>query len=144
MKRLRLTVFICVCFCIAQAVSATSPQDRRLFNIETKLKKYSLENTSIAIAVKDAKNHQPIFMCNANKSFKPASNMKLLVAAVSLMQLGERFTFKTQLYTNKKLSPNEIDNLYLSFSGDPSLSVKELIHLLQALKKYKIKGNIYI
>ncbi len=107
------------------------------------------DTVSIGIQVKDQKTGQILYAKNANHYFMPASNEKLLTAAAALESFSENFTYKTQLITDVNKIKNGIinDNLYLRFSGDPSLTVMQLDHLIHALSDagiHKINGNIVI
>jgi serine-type D-Ala-D-Ala carboxypeptidase/endopeptidase (penicillin-binding protein 4) len=60
---------------------------------------------------------------NSTKLLIPASNMKIITAAVALVQLGPDYRFKTQLLTDGKIAAGELKgNLIVAGFGDPSSS----------------------
>jgi D-alanyl-D-alanine carboxypeptidase/D-alanyl-D-alanine-endopeptidase (penicillin-binding protein 4) len=68
----------------------------------------------------------------------PASTTKLLTVLTALQTLGNDFTFRTQVLRAG-------DDVYVKFSGDPSLTSQDIKNLLaQALNNRPIKGNLYI
>lgn len=66
-----------------------------------------------------------------NAALNPASNMKLLTAAVALEKLGPEYRFSTGLYG--EIKQGQVDPLVLRGHGDPSLEVADLWQLAQAL-----------
>jgi D-alanyl-D-alanine carboxypeptidase/D-alanyl-D-alanine-endopeptidase (penicillin-binding protein 4) len=68
-----------------------------------------------------------------NLALNPASNMKVLTAAVALSRLGSQYRFSTGLYGQKEGA--RVDTLVLRGQGDPSLSVEDLWSLAQALRQ---------
>lgn len=104
--------------------------------IHTTLKQFG-DTVTIGIQVKDQKSGNIIYSQNANHYFMPASNEKLLTAAAALISLNENFTYQTQLFLNSKKINKGIynDSIYLRFSGDPTLTVPQLDHLINTLSK---------
>jgi len=66
-----------------------------------------------------------------NAALNPASNMKVLTAAVALDRLGSEFRFSTGLYGS--VEAGTIGTLVLRGHGDPSLSTRDLWQLASAL-----------
>lgn len=96
-------------------------------------------NAHVGIIVKSVNDDQIIFEHNANQIFMPGSTLKMLTAAVALKHLGPDFTYSTQLLANDN------PDLYLKFSGDPSLTAKDLTNLFSSLSQagiHHINGNI--
>ncbi len=107
------------------------------------------DTVNIGIQIKDQKTGEILYSKNANHYFIPASNEKLFTAAAALESLNKDFTFQTQLFLDTHKIQNGIlnDTVYLRFSGDPSLTVDQLDHLIQAIAKAgvrKIMGSIVI
>lgn len=68
----------------------------------------------------------------------PASCLKTITALVALKTLGPDYQYETKLYkTNGK-------DIVISFSGDPTLTSKNLMELLQPFKNTKIDGKIIL
>jgi serine-type D-Ala-D-Ala carboxypeptidase/endopeptidase (penicillin-binding protein 4) len=65
-------------------------------------------------------------------ALNPASNMKLLTAAVALDRLGAEFRFSTALYG--KQEGERVETLVLRGQGDPSLETADLWELARALR----------
>lgn len=97
------------------------------------------ENMSAMVI--QAKDGKILFEHRAHQAMTPASTTKILTAYIALKKLGPDFTFNTQILKNG-------DDLWVRFSGDPSLTQSDLKKLLtQALRSQhiqSIKGNIFI
>ena len=80
----------------------------------------------------------------------PASTTKSFTAYSALEYLRPEFTYNTQiLFDETKIDNNGVlsDNLYIKFSGDPSLTKDDFFKLISDLKKYNINtitGDIVI
>lgn len=74
---------------------------------------------------------------NSQYLTKPASLMKLLTATAAWDQLGPSFEFHTILNV-RKVAPHEADVL-LTFQGDPTLQLDDLLALLSHLKAAGIR-----
>lgn len=121
-------------------------------NIEKVLKEnYSItQRLNIAIAVNDLDTDENVYSLNPYNSLVPASVTKLFTAYAALDYLKPAFTYQTQILFDKdkvNSSGTLSDNLYLKFTGDPSLTKNDLRQLFYNLKNYnvkKISGNIII
>lgn len=120
--------------------------------IQKEIKKLNLENIHLGIAVERTKSGQMLFTHYAERSYIPASNNKIFTAIAALFTLDKNFRFKTQIYANET-NLNSVKNgqfngnLYLKFSGDPTLTTTRLTNLIEGLKKKGIRsvsGNVYI
>lgn len=67
-----------------------------------------------------------------HSALNPASNMKILTAAVALERLGAEFRFNTGLYG--KQEGERVEALVLRGQGDPSLETADLWQLVRALR----------
>lgn len=80
--------------------------------------------------------------------FHPASNAKLLTATAAMLSLGADYHFTTSLSAVTPIRGATLNgDLYLHFSGDPSLQANDLFSLLQLLKQQgvtKIQGNVIL
>ncbi len=106
-------------------------------------------NVNIGIEIADLNTNTILYQRNADRSFMPASNLKLYTAAAALLYLGPDYRFTTSLSTDAKQINNGVlkGNLYLNLSGDPSLTQHDLANLLSQLREYPItsvKGDIII
>lgn len=95
------------------------------------------------IRVKDGTN---LFSMNKNKRFRPASNMKIVIAASALKALNSEYRFQTKLYSDSKIKNGVLNgNLIIVGSGDPTFKASELSawkNKLLSLKLEKINGDI--
>lgn len=78
-------------------------------------------------------NGKPLYMLNIEKTFIPASTLKVATALVALKTLGDQFRFKTDFY----LDDNQV--LYVKGFGDPFLISEELTKVGAALKNKGLK-----
>lgn len=106
-------------------------------------------NADIGVYVKSMQHGDALFTRNIHQSLTPASTMKVLTAEAALIYLGPNYRFATQLLTDAKTVKNGIlqGNLYVVFSGDPTLTFSDLAELLLALRDEQINaiaGNVYI
>lgn len=100
--------FLCLC---------TYSQSKQK-NIDDFIANPSFNHASIGICVKDFSG-KDIISHNSNKSFTPASILKIITTATAFETLGTDFRYETTL--SKK------DNrLYITGSGDPTLGTKHL------------------
>lgn len=74
---------------------------------------------------------------NKDMLFPPASTLKLVTALAAKLELGDTFRYTTQL-------EKEGNNLILRFSGDPSLTTKDLEKLFDQAEIKQIKGDLII
>ncbi len=104
---------------------------------------------NIGVKVQNLTNGEVIFAKNANRTYIPASNQKVVTAVAALLYLGSEYRFQTKLL----VSEHSIDNgqlngdLYFKFSGDPDLRIRDIDELVVSLTNHsinRINGNIYI
>lgn len=117
-----------------QATSLDTKQIEELIQI-------TLPNASIGIYCQDADTGKILYERRGQELFPPASTTKLLTAAAALQILGPEYQYKTTLRMNKdQLKDSSLKgNLYVQFSGDPSLTSNDLVQLIQDIKKIGIK-----
>lgn len=84
---------------------------------------------------------------NIRNKFTPASVTKLFTALFAAETLGYDYSFSTTLSYDGKISDNILTgNIYFTGSGDPEISINELLKIVNALKSENIKevrGNFY-
>ncbi|MGX9463181.1 D-alanyl-D-alanine carboxypeptidase/D-alanyl-D-alanine endopeptidase [Shewanella sp. A14] len=112
-------------------------------------------HSQLGITVWDMTTQQSVFEYNNQALMQPASIQKLLTALAATKQLGKSFTYQTQLTTLAKqpLDSSQIDNgiyggdLYIAFSGDPTLTYQNLQQLFAPLSQLgitELTGNIVL
>lgn len=79
---------------------------------------------------------------NENVFITPSSCQKTITALVAYKDLGEDYTYPTQVYLSK--NKGEIEDVRIKFSGDPTLTSERLSNMLEPLKGHNIKGKIII
>jgi serine-type D-Ala-D-Ala carboxypeptidase/endopeptidase (penicillin-binding protein 4) len=115
----------------------------------TTLLSNSLPNAQTGIMVRDAKSDAILFQWHAYQSFTPGSNQKLLSTASILLKLGPKYRYQTTLALNPKHLKKGIfhGNVYIKFTGDPSLgnkAIKTIVKHLAAFGVRTIDGNIWL
>ncbi|GAA4439460.1 D-alanyl-D-alanine carboxypeptidase/D-alanyl-D-alanine-endopeptidase [Ravibacter arvi] len=82
----------------------------------------SMRHGLLGISLINLENGQSLFNLNGEKSFPPASTMKLVTTAAALEILGDTFAFETYLEYDGAIVNGALDgNLYIRGTGDPSL-----------------------
>lgn len=105
-----------------------------------------LENPAIAsgfqgVLIQSLKTGETLYERNADKTFLPASNNKLLTSGVALEKLGKDWVYRTRVYRTGKIDAKGIlhGNLILQGSGDPLLSPDDLKELAAKVKSSGIR-----
>lgn len=109
----------------------------------------NIPESSTGVVVLNAKTGKVLFSRNANHAYTPASNAKVFTAIAALKQLGSHYQFTTSVLLNsQKIKKNVLyGNVYIKFTGDPSLRTSELNELVTQLRKrdiVRITGNVYL
>ncbi|CDZ76956.1 D-alanyl-D-alanine carboxypeptidase DacB precursor [Legionella massiliensis] len=99
------------------------------------------ENINVGVFVQDAKTGKVLYKKDVDRYFMPASNQKLFTAFAALRYLGPDFSYHTQLFADyKKIKKSTLnDNIYLQFSGDPTLTVPQFEFLIESLSEAGIR-----
>lgn len=141
MKRILSRVFLCLICVPACSTSITQSVDRLINMVDPKI--------NMGIDVVDLNTGKTLYQRNANRTFIPASNMKLFSNAAALLVLGPDYRFQSQLSTDAPSLDKGVLNgsLYLHLSGDPSFTQAHLDDLLSNLNTWgitEIKGNVVL
>jgi len=91
-----------------------------------------LPTATVGVLIKNLQTNEIIYSRNAEKLLTPASSVKLFTAAAAMYALPEDFRFITPLSRKDR-------HYYLTFSGSPSLTAKNLGELIANLPKHGIK-----
>jgi serine-type D-Ala-D-Ala carboxypeptidase/endopeptidase (penicillin-binding protein 4) len=96
-------------------------------SFETFISDSAMMHASVSLCLADAETGAVIMEYNSEKSFIPASLMKLITSAAALELLGPQYTFKTTVgYTGTldKSSGRLTGNIVIRGGGDPALGSK--------------------
>jgi D-alanyl-D-alanine carboxypeptidase/D-alanyl-D-alanine-endopeptidase (penicillin-binding protein 4) len=143
----------------ATLVSAANAGAASLEAIQEKVTQYlnsrALRSSEWGIEIVDPKNNQVLFSVNSEKTFTPASVVKVLTTATALEKLGPDFRYKTGVYTDGVLHADGTlaGDLILVGRGDPNLlnppgdgpsqqAFEELAGKLKAAGVKNVLGNI--
>ncbi len=104
---------------------------------------------NMGMVVVDLNTGETLYQRHPERSFIPASNMKLFSDAAALLALGPDYRFKSQLTTDAPLLDNGVlkGSIYLHLPGDPSLTKDNLDTMLSQLPLWGIKriqGNVVL
>jgi D-alanyl-D-alanine carboxypeptidase/D-alanyl-D-alanine-endopeptidase (penicillin-binding protein 4) len=92
--------------------------------LEMLLADSSMQHSSVSICILNTSNGETVFDYNANKSYIPASVMKLLTSAAALELLGPEYRFRTKIgYTGtlNKITGRLTGDIIITGGGDPAL-----------------------
>ena len=146
MKIKKTHIILITALMILNGITFASPN---LSQILSDIISRTAPNAVVGMIVRDAKTGEYLYTKHAGQPFTPASNTKLFTAYTALKTLGFNYKYQTILgiKKNKRLAKIFKGNLYLHFSGDPSLTDKQLGNLIKKLQSKgveKIQGNIII
>ncbi len=105
-------------------------------NIDHIINRQEWSRATWGIFVKSLQSGEVIYSLNRDKFFIPASNVKLLITAASLLKLGADYSIATPIYIKGK--PPNLTSLTVVGRGDPSLKTEDLQELVNQLKKQGI------
>ncbi|MBW2278207.1 MAG: D-alanyl-D-alanine carboxypeptidase/D-alanyl-D-alanine-endopeptidase [Deltaproteobacteria bacterium] len=95
-------------------------------------------NSVVGVTVTDVTTGAEIFALGGDEQLNPASNAKIVTAAVALKVLGPEFEFQTSLHG--KRDGNTIRGpIYIKGHGDPSLSTADLWQMVREVKAMGIR-----
>lgn len=127
-------ILVIGCF-YSHAVFSSSLSD----SLNTMIQK-ELPHASVSVLIKEVGKKDCLYSFEAEKLLTPASSVKLFTAAAAIYKLGKAYQYKTEILASN-------DSIYIRFSGDPSLTSKDLKKLVSQLKEEgynTINGNVVI
>lgn len=137
---LRHALLLCFCACTREASGDLNSQINNLLAHQS-------DNFDTGVYITNASTGQVLYNSDGSHAMTPASNTKVMTAAAAYLYLGSGSTFVTSIDSNAPVSQTINGNVYVKFSGDPTLSTKDVYALAQALKQRgvnTIKGNIVL
>ncbi len=103
---------------------------------------------AVGLWVQPAAQAEPSFHHEEQRSFNPASVMKLITTLAALDQLGAAHTFQTEVLIDGPIKNGILDgSLYLKAGGDPTLTTERVSALLRALRArglQTIRGDLIL
>lgn len=104
------------------------------------------EDLNIGIYVENLETKEVKLAIHPDRKFIPASNTKLFTAYAALDYLGKDFQFKTTILCDTEINKGRSieGNLYIKFSGDPTLSYAHLEGMIKSLNISTIKGDVIL
>lgn len=95
------------------------------------------ERSRWGIEIQTLEEEKTLFSLNGNMFFTPASSLKLLTSAASLIELGTDYRIETTIYSTGT-APN-LTSLRLEGQGDPTISTETLNNIVHQLQSRGIK-----
>jgi len=137
--RTRMMVrILIICLVCIPTLSLASPHKIRR-NIEKLVQSFD-PDVNIGITVRDLTKQRNIVEKNGDRYYVPASNLKLYTDAAAMLALGTDYQFTTALGTSvPKITQQTLKgNVYIKFSGDPTLTTERLVELLKTLNTLNV------
>lgn len=130
MKKIILSILILI---ISSVIACAESIDSVIKKSDTS------KNATVSVSVRKLNTGNVIYENDAHKLMNPASTLKAFTTPVIVKQLGDNYTFKTQIY---KFG----NNAYIKLSADPLFNSKMLKNLISSLKNADLKkpDRIYI
>jgi len=117
-------------------------------SIKEMIVKNKIKPEQVSVLVCSTKSGNVLASHNANTIRKPASVMKVLTTYSALLELGRDFRWPTKFYYHGSYKKGIIHgDLVIKAYGDPTLSSKDIPHIVRRLQKLGIKsitGDIVI
>lgn len=126
-----------------EEVTETRPLTEKMKNILTESR---LEGAMTGVSIRKVSDGELIYSHFGDTRLRPASNLKMITAAVALEKLGPGYQFKTEVATDGKLRNRVLEgNVFLIGKGDPTLLKEDFDQFAQDIKSKgieKISGNL--
>jgi serine-type D-Ala-D-Ala carboxypeptidase/endopeptidase (penicillin-binding protein 4) len=104
------------------------------------LKRAGIAPSGVSIYVQSVDSDKPTLTQNADKSFNPASVMKLVTTTAALDLLTPAYRWKTEMYRDGRVNNGTLEgNLLIKGYGDPSFKAQEFWRMLMSLQQAGIK-----
>ena len=105
------------------------------------------KNETIGVYVETIAPGSVLYSYNGNLPMTPASTTKAFTAAAAYLFLGPDYHYVTTISTNAKMAKTLSGNVYIHFSGDPTLSSVDLDALIDQMRikgVHMITGNVIL
>ena len=105
------------------------------------------DRSTIAIDIYNLTDGKSLYQHNNNLLLHPASNMKILTSIAGLINLGEYYTFRTDLFHTGVIENDTLyGSVFVTGGFDPDFTTADLDSLVRTVKSLGIKyitGGIY-
>lgn len=133
-----------ICFCLIMGWSALFADLNSQLN--TLLQRQSA-HFKTSVYVTNAQTNQVLYDNKGANPMTPASNTKLLTSAAAFLYLGADQRYTTSISSSAPVAPILNGNVYITFSGDPSLTTGAIYSMVKDLRNKgvrAVKGNIVL
>lgn len=148
MRKLAIAAVGCLCVQWGVVASAESVVTAVNHVLSTPKNRLRLARANVGIMVTSMRTGHAYLERNADHLFTPASVQKLFTATAALAYLKPDHHFDTAFYKTGRIAHGTLyGNLYLKFSGDPSLKTTNIDQMVESLKQRGIRrvdGHVYI
>lgn len=128
--------------------AATPPSKVLPAPIARALKQADIPEQSVGLWVQEVTADAPILYYHADRSFNPASTIKLVTTYAGLELLGPAYTWRTNAYYTGRLEGDVLHgDLILKGFGDPKLTLESFLQLLRELRQRgirEIRGDLML
>ena len=91
--------------------------------IDSMVAQSQFRNSHFGVLIVDPEKGDTLYSLNAGKLFMPASNMKIVTGATSLVQLGPDYTYRTEFAAGGRVVRDTLQGaLIVTGRGDPTIS----------------------
>ena len=101
----------------------------------------------IGVYIQNLNTGEVLYSYKATRALTPASTTKAFTAAAAYIALGPSYRYVTTISTNGRIHEPLHGNLYIHFSGDPTLSSVDINKLIQDVRQRGIryvKGDVIL
>ena len=144
LKKITFICFICSALFIQAANAAQPPLNAKA---RAAINALGLTKATHGIYAIDAQTGRVLISLKADELLNPASNAKMVTAAVALSKLGRQYQFHTIFSTDRMSRGGVINNLYIKGNGDPFFvteMMEKAVMALIATGVRKIGGDIIV
>jgi D-alanyl-D-alanine carboxypeptidase/D-alanyl-D-alanine-endopeptidase (penicillin-binding protein 4) len=93
------------------------------FSIDSMVRQSQFRDAQFGVLIVDPERADTLYSLNAGKLFMPASNMKIVTGATSLVELGPDYTFHTDFAASGRVVHDTLQGaLIVNGRGDPTIS----------------------
>ena len=103
--------------------AAASPRAALRYTIDSMVRQPQFRDAHFGVLIVDPERGDTLYSLNAGKLFMPASNMKIVTGAASLVELGPDYTFRTEFAAGGRVVHDTLQGaLIVTGRGDPTIS----------------------